>query len=222
MLDFCRRDDAGLFDIPFLMKFFWWDALPGLKESDTVLNNFWHCEEHPHDVILRRACNACVETIQFQCSCRTSQWMHDATFSHRFLFLPRRWALGHLPVGIPSGQKTNRFVVEGFCTCHFAAEFMEPGVASLNDVSEDYKDHVRKHMPILRQKEFGLARAANYLESWIDGTLVRMPLLDLNQPFDFKFTRDCFKLLFQFDARSTAGLQILAKLRCEDATSTQF
>lgn len=116
MLDFCRRDDAGLFDIPFLMKFFWWDALPGLKESDTVLNNFWHCEEHPHDVILRRACNAkCVETIQFQCSCRTSQWMHDATFSHRFLFLPRRWALGHLPVGIPSGQKTNRFVVEGFC-----------------------------------------------------------------------------------------------------------
>lgn len=122
----------------------------------------------------------------------------------------------------PAHGAGNRGSISGFCTCHFAAEFIEPGVASLNDVSEDYKDHVRKHMPILRQKEFGLARAANYLESWIDGTLVRMPLLDLNQPFDFKFTRDCFKLLFQFDARSTAGLQILAKLRCEDATSTQF
>lgn len=73
-------------------------------------------------------------------------------------------------------------------------------------------------MPVLRQKEFGLARAAIYLESWIDGSLVRTPLLDLSEPFD------CTRVFhfFQLDAKSTEGHQILAKLRCKDATSTQF
>ena len=34
---------------------------------------------------------------------RTKQWMHEAAYSHVFLFLPRLWALQRLPVGIPGG-----------------------------------------------------------------------------------------------------------------------
>lgn len=43
---------------------------------------------------------------------RTSQWMHDAKFSHSFLFLPRLWALQHLPVGLPGGR-----FISFFCPC---------------------------------------------------------------------------------------------------------
>ena len=35
---------------------------------------------------------------------RTKQWMHQANYGDAFLFLPRRWALCHLPAGIPRGR----------------------------------------------------------------------------------------------------------------------
>ena len=56
--------------------------------------------------------------------------------------------------------------------------------ADLNEIPEAYVEHVSKFLPILRQREFGLGRAADYLQSLCDGTLVRFPLLDVNQILD--------------------------------------
>ena len=56
-----------------------------------------------------------------------------------------------------------------------------PVTAPFNEIPEAYVDHVSKFLPILRQPEFALGRAADYLQSLCDGTLVRMPLLDLHE-----------------------------------------
>ena len=67
-----------------------------------------------------------------------------------------------------------------------------PVTADLNEIPEAYVEHVSKFLPILRQREFGLGRAADYLQSLCDGTFIRLPLLDVNQFLD------CFDLFPSF------------------------
>lgn len=62
-----------------------------------------------------------------------------------------------------------------------------PVVAPLNEIPAATIDNLMRYLPILRQPEFGLMRAADYLESWCNGSLVRMPLLDLSEFFAFTY-----------------------------------
>lgn len=56
-------------------------------------------------------------------------------------------------------------------------------MAPVNEIAAATQDNLMKFLPILRQKDFGLGRAADYLESWVDGTWTRLPLLDLSERF---------------------------------------
>eukprot|EP00434_Breviolum_minutum_P027937 symbB.v1.2.024718.t1/scaffold2362.1/size81346/1 len=87
---------------------------------------------------------------------QTKQWMHQRKYSDAFLFLPRHWAFAHLPLGIPAG------------------------LAMKNDIGDTLRDHIRKYTPYLRLPEFNLAKAADYLEHWVDGILPMTPLLDVS------------------------------------------
>lgn len=51
-----------------------------------------------------------------------------------------------------------------------------PGVAPLNELSEEYKDHVRRFCPIL--ESYRLNHAASHLKQWVNGELQLAPLLD--------------------------------------------
>ena len=58
-----------------------------------------------------------------------------------------------------------------------------PGLAGLamkNDIGDTLRDHIRKYTPYLRLPEFNLAKAADYLEHWVDGILPMTPLLDVS------------------------------------------
>lgn len=50
-------------------------------------------------------------------------------------------------------------------------------------MSQEYMDHVRRYLPALRS--YGLDRAANHLECWLDGNLDPAPPLDISAPLDF-------------------------------------
>lgn len=52
------------------------------------------------------------------------------------------------------------------------------GTIERNPIGQDFEDHIRKHLPILRSH--GLHEAADYLEQWILGTLIEEPLLDVS------------------------------------------
>ncbi len=49
-------------------------------------------------------------------------------------------------------------------------------------MSQEYIDHVMKFVPTLRS--YGLDRAANYLECWLDGNLDLVPPLDISALLD--------------------------------------
>ena len=138
---------------------------------------------------------------------RTCQWMHEATYSHSFLFLPRLWALERLPVGLPAGQwfcsvcalfffvlKLRKLscslIHSAFSDVSLSLScslWFLPVVAPLNEIPAATIDNLMRYVPILRQPEFGMVRAADYLESWCNGSLVRMPLLDLSEFFGLDF-----------------------------------
>ena len=59
-----------------------------------------------------------------------------------------------------------------------------PVLAPKNDIADDYVDHLKKYIPVLRLPEFNFSRAADYLESWINDAMVPKPLLDVSGPID--------------------------------------
>jgi len=56
-----------------------------------------------------------------------------------------------------------------------------PVAADLNEISTDYKKHIEKFLPTLRQPSFGLSRAADYLQAYVEKRLERHPLLDVSK-----------------------------------------
>lgn len=52
-------------------------------------------------------------------------------------------------------------------------------VAERRNITEDVFDHISKFLPAMRQTELGMGRAADYLESWLSGTLCKEPLFSL-------------------------------------------
>lgn len=57
-------------------------------------------------------------------------------------------------------------------------------LAPKRDLGADFKNNIRKFLPLLRQPLYGLQRAADWLEALIDGTLPQKPLLDVSACFD--------------------------------------
>lgn len=53
-------------------------------------------------------------------------------------------------------------------------------MADRKDLGNEYREHVAKYIPILREPEIGLQRAGDYLEQWLEGTLPKQPLFALN------------------------------------------
>jgi hypothetical protein len=41
-----------------------------------------------------------------------------------------------------------------------------PVAAAKNEIKPEYRDHLRKYIPLLRLPEFNLPKAADYLEAW--------------------------------------------------------
>ena len=53
-------------------------------------------------------------------------------------------------------------------------------LASKRELGPDYKSHLLKYAPALRTPLFQLDRAADWLESWLGGTLPAPDLLDVH------------------------------------------
>ncbi len=60
-----------------------------------------------------------------------------------------------------------------------ALELETPAVTSENrDLGQEFRDMVRKFLPILRLPVYGLSKAADWLEAWINDALPPPQLLD--------------------------------------------
>lgn len=66
-------------------------------------------------------------------------------------------------------------------------------MAERKEISEEVVDNISKFLPILRQPDIGLARAADYLEARLAGTLHKEPLLSLRGCLGCKiYSRNAF------------------------------
>lgn len=54
------------------------------------------------------------------------------------------------------------------------------GIAEKKDLGKEYRDHVLKHVSMMRNPLFNLEKAAAYLESWVTGSRAPTPLLDIS------------------------------------------
>ena len=69
------------------------------------------------------------------------------------------------------------------------------GVAPNNDIGNEYKDHIRKFVPVL--KSYNLDLAADHLRLWVDGALKPAPLLDVSATLASKLSScDCCAAIF--------------------------
>ena len=53
-------------------------------------------------------------------------------------------------------------------------------MAARKEMPDDVVDNIMKYVPILREPEIGLHRAADYLMAWVTGSLPKAPLLRLH------------------------------------------
>lgn len=52
--------------------------------------------------------------------------------------------------------------------------------ATKNDIGQKYQADCQKYIDLMKLPEYGLQKAAEYLEHWFAGTWPRKPLLDLS------------------------------------------
>ena len=71
------------------------------------------------------------------------------------------------------------------------------------DLGEKFCKEVRKHLPIVRRPEYNMARAADHLEAWINGTLIPAAPLDVSAQL-------CPQLIARLSVPHAAGNQILS------------
>ena len=117
--------------------------------------------------------------------------MHDKEYGAAILFFPREVAAQRLPLGLPMGP-----LVEGKTQVH-----LTPGIAEKKAVPADFREHILKFLPQLRNPLFRLGRSADYLEGLVTGSLQPGPLLDVKGTLD----KAEFARLFQLRVRITSG-----------------
>lgn len=85
---------------------------------------------------------------------RTKRYMASEQYDKCLVYLPAEVAKVRAPVGLPAS------------------------LAPKNPITDDYKSHISKYLPILRQH--GLERASDHLDRWMSDTLELKPLLDVS------------------------------------------
>lgn len=58
-------------------------------------------------------------------------------------------------------------------------------ISEKRELGDEYKNHVRKYLEALRTPLYGLQRAADWLEAWVDGRLPVSTLLDVDPCLGF-------------------------------------
>lgn len=53
-------------------------------------------------------------------------------------------------------------------------------LADKREITQDYRNHIKKFLPSLRHPLYEMERAADWLEGWVDGSLPPTPLLDVS------------------------------------------
>ena len=53
-------------------------------------------------------------------------------------------------------------------------------MAEKRDIGDDYRDHIKKYLPMMHDPSFGLHQAADYLQNYVNGTLPLAPLVDVD------------------------------------------
>ncbi|CAK8988948.1 unnamed protein product [Durusdinium trenchii] len=96
---------------------------------------------------------------------RCKQYMADTNFNFCATYFPREVARARLPLGLPAG------------------------VADRNPISDEFKQQLLKHLPVMRT--YKLHEAAVYLEGWVLGTLELEPLLNVKACFGFDWAVFC-------------------------------
>ena len=54
------------------------------------------------------------------------------------------------------------------------------GLAPAKEIPAEYKDHIRKFLPAIRNPIYKMEAGAQHLEDWIDDVLEPAPLLDVS------------------------------------------
>ncbi len=85
---------------------------------------------------------------------RTKRYMASEKHDKCLVYLPAEVAKIRAPVGLPAS------------------------LAPKNPITEDYRSHILKYLPILRSHS--LDRAADHLDHWVSDTLQLKPLLDVS------------------------------------------
>ena len=129
--------------------------------------------------------------------------MHSQEFTNTLLFYPREVALQRMPLGLPAGWELRliwetswphkvRWIVTlhisivsisviGFQFLLGPSSFVAgAGIAEKKSLGTEYQEHVLKYSSMMRNPLFSLERAAEYLESWVNGTVAPNPLLDVS------------------------------------------
>lgn len=57
---------------------------------------------------------------------------------------------------------------------------IDAGIADKKDLGSEYRDHVLKYVPLMRNPLYRLENAANYLENWVKGSQPLHRLLDVS------------------------------------------
>ena len=58
------------------------------------------------------------------------------------------------------------------------------GLGEKREITDDQVQHIEKFLPVLRYPLYNLERCADFLESWISGSLPAQPLLDVSALLD--------------------------------------
>ena len=136
---------------------------------------------------------------------RCKQWMNSVDYNMTTLIYPREVGLRMLPFGLPQGWNLEHFgtvfhksfSVIGFFSLD-AVRFPPPlspavlppffnssaGLGEKREITDDQVQHIQKFLPVLRYPLYNLERCADFLESWISGSLPAQPLLDVSALLD--------------------------------------
>lgn len=66
------------------------------------------------------------------------------------------------------------------------------GDSTVKPMPAKFVEMIRKHLPLMRTPEYGLTRAADHLEAWVDGKLPLDDFADISSPFGTNTSTCCW------------------------------
>jgi len=118
--------------------------------------------------------------------------MNSVDYNMTTLVYPREVGSKLLPFGLPQGRNLKPFspisqcergIMLVFFPYHVTSNLLGlAGLGEEREITDDQIQHIQKFLPVLRYPLYGLERCADFLESWISGSLPAQPLLDVSAP----------------------------------------